>query len=131
MTDLHPPPEPGWSRSLWPRDLRTRIALDARLHTWRALGVLLLSGIALIACGGAAIYDAIAGEPHRYTLDRNPVTEWIIGPAAIAMFGASCAYVVAVMLTKLRLASRSEAEPNLDRIEHLLPKRGEKSGSPR
>jgi len=73
--------------SLWLKELPYRIALDAQLHSWRALGVLLLGGIALVACGGAAIYDALAGEPHRDSLYRNPVTEWIIGPAAISMFG--------------------------------------------
>jgi len=118
MSELHPQSQSGFSRELWPKRLRDRIGLDAKLYSWRQLAGMFLGGLVLTVGCGFAIYDGTFDASHRYAYTglRNalvkllvylglsiPLVEFILGLMAIAFFSTGCAYLAAVMLTKRRL----------------------------
>jgi hypothetical protein len=122
MTESHPPPEPGWSRSLWPRRWTTeRLWLEARLCRWRFLVFALFGSVALAACDVFMIYDALRGEPHRWSRYRNPIFELSFGPIGLIFFCAGSAYIVWLMVLKYRLASSTSASPSYESLDRLLP----------
>ncbi len=124
MSELHPQPQSGFSRELWPKRLRDRLGLDARLYSWRQLVAMFIGSLVLIVGCGFMIYDAILGAPHRYMRFRNPFVQLSIGPLGIAFFGAGCAYfaaVMAVMIAKRRLMAPTVPDPDYEAVERLLP----------
>ena len=121
MTESHPSPDPGWSTALWPRRLPERLRLDARLYRWPSLIYMLLGGLAGVVASIFGIYDALYGEPHRYTRFRNPVVELIIGPIGIVFFSVGCAYLIGVMALKRCSAVNRSPEFDYESLTRLLP----------
>jgi hypothetical protein len=120
LTEIKPQPEPGWSPSLWPA--RRMMSLEwvcfqARLNSWKQLIGYLIASLAFVGLSIFCLLSVLRPHIHH----RYDVYGWVSGIFCPPLFTFTALYVIAVMIAKLITQLRSGADPDLSKIERLLP----------
>jgi hypothetical protein len=117
VIEIKPEPEPGWSPSLWPKRMTLeRICLEARLLSWKQLFGFLALCVAMIGVGIFCLWEVF----YSQIVVRRGLA-WILGIVTPPLFGFIALYVIAIMMAKLIVVPRTEADIDLGNIERLLP----------